>query len=80
MAVIDTSEHQPPDEPGPWWVGIVDDGDVHVVPVGDLKPHDDTCCHCCPALEVNADDVDFRGVLIHNSFDHRELLEGMPRT
>jgi hypothetical protein len=39
---------------------------IHVVPIGDLREHEDTAaCWCHPTLD---DD----GVCIHNSLDRRE--------
>lgn len=48
--------------------------DVHVLPVDDLKPHEENrLCPCRPSLErvAEADGV----VVIHNSFDGREITE-----
>ena len=46
---------------------------VSVLPINDLMPHDEfeTTCPCEPSLEV----VNGEMLLIHNSFDGRELSE-----
>jgi hypothetical protein len=46
----------------------------HLYPVNDLKPHDTdgTTCHCDPEMELTPEgDM----LIIHNSFDGRELIE-----
>ncbi len=45
---------------------------VHVLPLNDLKPHEQSrACECRPAVEryENGD------VVIHNSYDGREIAE-----
>lgn len=46
---------------------------VHVVPINDLKPHDDSiACACNPRLEfVEGGST----VVVHNSYDGREIFE-----
>lgn len=46
--------------------------DIHVMPIKDLRVHferDD--CHCNPRIEYEGDDR----IIIHNSYDHREICE-----
>jgi hypothetical protein len=54
---------------------------LHVVPVGDLIEHDtstrDAACVCGPTTTpVKNDDGSVGWLLIHHSFDGRELHEG----
>ena len=44
-----------------------------VIPLNDIMPHDEesTVCPCEPKLEI----IDGEMLLIHNSFDGRELKE-----
>lgn len=52
--------------------------DVHVLPVKDLRPHEETrTCWCHPCVEeVDANRPGFVGiVVIHHSLDGRELVE-----
>jgi len=51
-------------------------GDVHVLPIDDLREHEETrACWCRPALLVEPDaDADLR-IVVHNSADGRELVE-----
>ena len=47
-------------------------GDVHVLPLNDIKEHtESTKCHCKPRIEV----VGANLIIIHNAFDHREIIE-----
>ncbi len=48
-------------------------GDVHIIPVDDLKDHDESqYCHCEPRIEPG----DYgKNLVIHNSYDGRELTE-----
>ena len=49
---------------------------IHVLPINDIREHtEETCCECCPTVEWNHDE----GLVIHNSFDGRELQERQPR-
>lgn len=44
----------------------------HVTPNGDLHPHTDTAeCPCVPRIEY----MDNGALVVHNSWDERELLE-----
>lgn len=46
---------------------------LHILPINDIKPHEDTTtCHCNPSVEVT-DSGDM--MVIHNSFDGRENYE-----
>ena len=49
-------------------------GDIHVVPINDLKEHTlNADCECDPAVEVSGAVL----IYIHNSWDHREFFEGL---
>ena len=46
--------------------------DIHVLPVNDLREHferDD--CHCEPRIEYVGEDR----IIVHHSYDHREICE-----
>ncbi len=47
--------------------------DIHVVPIDDLREHDDVGhgCWCAPRIEYNGEDI----VVVHHSMDGRELVE-----
>lgn len=47
----------------------------HVYPINDIKEHDieSTTCHCHPEVEIIEESGNI--LVIHNSFDGRELLE-----
>ena len=45
--------------------------DIHIVPVGDLKEHVFENCPCNPRIEV----VGAHLMYIHNSWDGREYIE-----
>ena len=46
---------------------------IHVLPVNDLEPHDEegTTCKCEPRVEF----VEGGMLVVHNSFDGREMIE-----
>lgn len=45
---------------------------VHVLPVNDLKSHEEeTTCECEPRIEI----VEGGMLVVHNSFDGREIIE-----
>ena len=46
---------------------------IHVVPVNDLREHEErgTTCWCCPQVYTE----DGETVVVHNSLDGRELVE-----
>jgi hypothetical protein len=48
---------------------------IHIVPVNDLRPHNDRgdSCWCQPFCEVDLDGIFV--MLIHHSADGRELVE-----
>lgn len=49
--------------------------DVHVVPIGDLREHEETlACWCGPRLQ-RADPESTAYVVVHHSADGRELVE-----
>jgi len=46
--------------------------DVHVLPLNDLKPHEESRqCECRPRVEKQGEGT----VVVHNSWDGREILE-----
>ena len=46
--------------------------DVNVMPENDLKPHIESAdCACEPTVEVIGASL----LIIHNSYDHREIIE-----
>ena len=47
---------------------------IHVVPIGDLRPHTETGydCECDPKTEVTENDP---VLVIHNAFDGRDIIE-----
>ena len=49
------------------------DGDIHVLPVNDLREHLDigTGCSCNPTIELEGATL----IIIHNAFDCREAIE-----
>jgi len=48
--------------------------DVHVLPLEDLREHEESrVCWCSPRLEQEEEDCDV--VVIHASMDGRELVE-----
>lgn len=51
-----------------WKATLTDTGERHVVPIGDLRSHDENSeCWCRP--------FDDEGVTVHNSMDRREQRE-----
>jgi hypothetical protein len=45
---------------------------IHIIPENDSQPHEElTTCHCHPRVDFTQGVM----VVIHNSFDGRELLE-----
>ena len=63
--------------PKQWWGGFVDDDPFsgHVVPLVDLKTHETESCDCNPTLVIN--NLGYL-MMVHNSFDCRELTEISP--
>lgn len=47
---------------------------VHVLPINDLKPHNEHGieCECNPTFDEDA------GIVVHNSWDRREVFEKLP--
>lgn len=46
----------------------------HVLPIDDIKPHEESStCPCCPKVEILESNGEM--VIIHNSFDGRELKD-----
>ena len=47
--------------------------DIHVLPVNDLKPHEESGvgCPCKPRIEVVGADL----IIVHNAWDNREVFE-----
>lgn len=55
----------------PWLCVRIESGDVHVMPLDDTKPHDESrSCACHPRIDIRANNV-----VIHNSYDGREIVE-----
>ena len=45
---------------------------VHILPRNDTKEHiEDTMCECEPKIIIENGEM----IVIHNSFDHREIIE-----
>jgi len=45
---------------------------THILPVNDLKEHtENTTCECEPKIIIGNGEM----IVIHNSFDHREIIE-----
>ena len=45
---------------------------THILPISDLKKHEEaTTCECCPNVEFENGEM----IIIHNSFDKREIKE-----
>jgi len=45
---------------------------IHIYPVNDLKEHiENTTCECEPKIITENGEM----IVIHNSFDHREIIE-----
>lgn len=45
---------------------------IHIIPINDLKEHEETTtCECCPNVEFENGEM----IIIHNSFDNREINE-----
>ena len=44
----------------------------HIIPVNDLKEHEDSStCHCSPSVCLEGGDI----FIVHNSYDGREIIE-----
>jgi hypothetical protein len=44
----------------------------HIIPVNDLKEHEDSStCHCQPQVSIEEGDI----FIVHNSYDCREFKE-----
>ena len=49
---------------------------INIIPLNDLKNHiEDTTCDCCPEVEFKNGEM----IVIHNSFDGRELTENLTK-
>ena len=45
---------------------------IHILPINDIKEHEETTtCECCPSVAFENGEM----IIIHNSFDKRELNE-----
>ena len=45
---------------------------IHILPVGDIKPHEEsTTCHCQPKVIMESGEM----IVVHSAFDGREALE-----
>jgi hypothetical protein len=60
------------------WASLdLGDNTFHVIPVADLKDHEDSAhCWCKPQVEKSAKG---RVVVSHNSLDGREFLQDVPK-
>lgn len=48
---------------------------THILPINDIKPHEEaTTCKCKPTVEILQDG---EMMVVHNSFDGREQIEGL---
>jgi hypothetical protein len=58
--------------PATRWLQLkTDDGECHVIPLGDLRDHDaEISCWCCPTPEP-----DEPCIVVHHSMDRREFYE-----
>jgi hypothetical protein len=56
-----------------WGIWEYDNGDIVVMPLDDIRPHDprNRDCPCLPDVEV----IGGRLKVIHNAFDFRHLAE-----
>lgn len=55
-----------------WVLGEDYSGDIHVLPLGELEEHGtDSGCICGPRVDIEGAHL----VIVHNSFDHREIVE-----
>ncbi len=54
------------------WRGDIDEGIFHFYPINDSKDHLDVCCPCKPSRSFGQYDVP---IVIHDSFDGREMSE-----
>lgn len=58
--------------PREWLAEFQDDDNVHVIPLDDLQSHDPTAnCDCGPECQRVENSI--REIIVHNSYDHREL-------
>lgn len=56
------------------WEVVEVDGGAHVVPVKDLQEHKlRASCPCIPQVETTG--MNGLVLVVHNAFDHREVLE-----
>jgi hypothetical protein len=59
-----------------WRTGWVEDGSVHIEPVGDLVEHEVDDCVCAPRVEpVKCPDGSIVWMLVHHALDNREQRE-----
>lgn len=72
----------PPRSAAPGWLveWVEADGNVHVIPLGDLIDHDRTDgCICGPTSELQThDDAPDAWLVTHHSLDGREATERAP--
>ncbi len=50
---------------------------IHIHPLNDDEPHDleSTMCHCGPEIKIEDGEM----IVVHNSFDRREIIEEAER-
>lgn len=54
------------------WVNVtLSNGDIHVLPIDDLRDHEDEDCWCHPTRDAEESTV----LVTHNAMDRRELYE-----
>lgn len=53
-----------------WETVTLDDGDIHVLPVEDLREHEAPECWCCATR-----DADDETIVVHRALDQREKYE-----
>lgn len=55
-----------------WTALLVDYGIAHVIPLNDLREHEESeFCHCEPRVEYEENGR----IIVHHSYDHREICE-----
>lgn len=52
------------------------DQTVNILPLNDIKPHIESVhCHCNPSIDFINENGVFTTLIIHNSFDGREVID-----
>jgi len=55
-----------------WSAFVAENNDIFVIPLDDIREHSRYDCPCGPKTEIYGE----RLLVIHNSFDEREVIEG----